>query len=766
MKSKSIVLMVLMMSALILAAFNGGLLVPQVTSRLPVLEAPSGPFLKYGPRVDKLIFVVGGEEEEIDAGLVDIMSSSCDPARWNAWFADPAVTMAEFQEFAVIYLALNTARWPLGHGDQLSAGWTYFPTNWKGTHSDALWKRNELWVEAVTENPYYEADQTTPPGRTGTADWCYVDYENCGRCRDARQFRRGLAHLANRDDQIAYMAGEGAALPKSLLYEPLRSFWENPNTPTYEFSLQAASDAFVAGGFKDWDGDKVMEYSPGHDGAVVEELPVIEWYTNVESDHRQHLSLMIDSYMQMLMAYPCGAIPHKVIIATYEVIDEVCWFYYDYDVYVEYWDWGATPDFYAEWFASFGDIFPAGYANNYHRYHSKEFDQYADAFMTAPSPEGALGACYDMQTVLHTDAVAIPYYQYVGYVPSRTWYGTWPGETKYAGKNWTDMCVYPGEGTYTFTGGWTQFNVHPQGFEKGGTLRVGLGLDPLTLDVVDSWYFYDHMVLTQIYETLLRPNPWDPCNVSAMIPWLCSSYKVGTWEKPGVGPCTAMNFTLIPGVLWQDGTPMTAEDVGWSFWFYREVASIQYPKARNFDNYVIYPNTPEPGIETIELRFSIRTWLAPAWVNGLYGCYILPKHIWEPIGPAGSPRYVPEDHDTVIGTGPFRFYKDKVVGRVDRIIGEYVYLEPNPLYFRKYIWPDVCDADGNLPGDEQVTGMDFAVVAYPINIFVRENPDGTWPAGTWGEPCDVNKDGKIGVGDLMEIGVNYGDPWPPAYYEW
>jgi hypothetical protein len=142
-------------------------------------------------------------------------------------------------------------------------------------------------------------------------------------------------------------------------------------------------------------------------------------------------------------------------------------------------------------------------------------------------------------------------------------------------------------------------------------------------------------------------------------------------------------------------------------------------------------------------------------------------------GVSGSAAWDPEDHDAVIGTGPFRFFKDNVVGRVSRVPLEYVYLEANPLYFREFVWPDVLDASqmpSPVPGDldKEVTGLDFAWVSLPNHILTDENPDGTWPdpIGEWGKYCDVNQDGHIGVIDLMEIGVKYGQQWPPSYYEW
>ncbi len=785
MKSKTIVLILAMMSALIWTTFNGPPVISQVTPVPPVVPFPSGPFEKFGPRVDRLTFVVSGtverEMDDFKNGMFDILEWAAPAPEWDNWLTDPTITMGNFSEMSCEYLAFNNGRWPLGHSDMLATGWTSFPTyvgtGWQGTHNASLWKKDELWGQHLLDPP------GAYPGGTGTADWAYIDY-NCTLCMSARQYRRGLAHLYDRTDQMTYMQGAGEDLSPSLFWPPLKTFWENPSAPTYDFSLDLASDAFVAGGFKDWNGDTVMEYSPSN-GSVPDdyvELPSIKFYTRIDDDHRNHAAKVMSFYMDVgLAAKPCGSVPHTLIIATRATVDTECWAEYDYDIYTEYWDWGPTPDFYAEWFASFGDIYPEVYAYNFHRYHNLEFDQLADALVEAPNLAAAKAACDEMQMILHGDCASVPQFHYIGYQGRRTAYSTWPGEEKYAGRNWTNTNCYEGEGWYSW---WNILNSQVEGFERGGTLRHGMNGDADNLDIIDSWYTYDALVLQNIYGGLLVPDPHDVSNISAYIPWDCQSYEIGTWEHPTEGTCTAMNFTLIPGTLWQDGTPMTADDVGFSFWFSREARSVTYGVTKDFAEYVTYDTDPgRLGNETVEIRFRKLTWLAPVYV---WGTPIIPKHIWSdeeqrycPVhevmeygpGPDGSAAWRPEDHDALIGTGPFRFYKDGVVGRVDRVLGEYVYLEANPLYFRKYVEPDVGDDDdptNPAAKDGEVDLFDFLIVAVPEHIFQREDDNGQWgtPPGAWGEPCDVNKDGKIGVGDLMEIGVHFAESWPPVWYEW
>jgi len=69
---------------------------------------------------------------------------------------------------------------------------------------------------------------------------------------------------------------------------------------------------------------------------------------------------------------------------------------------------------------------------------------------------------------------------------------------------------------------------------------------------------------------------------------------------------------------------------------------------------------------------------------------------------------------------------------------------------------DICGMYGDdiLPiPNGMVDGLDFAVIALPSNIF-SEYP--SWDP-VWGPICDLNKDGKIGVADLMLVGIHYGE---------
>jgi len=63
-----------------------------------------------------------------------------------------------------------------------------------------------------------------------------------------------------------------------------------------------------------------------------------------------------------------------------------------------------------------------------------------------------------------------------------------------------------------------------------------------------------------------------------------------------------------------------------------------------------------------------------------------------------------------------------------------------------------------LPIPDGVVDLDdFMIIAMPGHIFAR---DPTWDP-VWGPTCDINRDGKVGVFDLIITGLNFGATAPP-----
>lgn len=143
---------------------------------------------------------------------------------------------------------------------------------------------------------------------------------------------------------------------------------------------------------------------------------------------------------------------------------------------------------------------------------------------------------------------------------------------------------------------------------------------------------------------------------TGVIPWLAKSWEV---SKDGL----TYTFKLEQDVLWHDGQPFTAEDVVFSFNYYR-----QHPFNWTGDVSQIESVT-KTGDDTVV--FKLKNPYAP-FLSDLVGIVpIIPKHIWEKVDNPVEFR----GEEALIGTGPYklRVYDEKA--------GQYLF-EANEQYFK------------------------------------------------------------------------------------
>ena len=681
-------------------------------------------FEKFGPRANDIIFKVAGslsnEAIDLETGQIDFMDWAVPSDKIDTWLADPDITMGSYDEAGWYEFDLNLQMWPIGHGkmDGIEGAEPTRDMDWT---FPASWDEGHYWI----------------------------DY-SCQRDLDAQKFRQAIAHLTNRDAIDAQF--EGVTVPMETFIFPVIGGWENPLAPKYAYSMALANASLNAGGFMDYDGDNVREYckhvternawlTGGPIPPDVEEIPDIQLWRRTDDPIR--------SYAGELLRDALTALEVEVDdqAGSYSTCTPHAWKYYDYHIYTGGWGWSTTPDMYYECWHSSKDNYPDSDADNYNRYHSQEYDALAEAFKTAPNStvaETALDAC---QVMLHDDVGCIPLYTMSGYVAHRTKYGDFSGEQQYKNLLWEGFVNEQGYGYYGAWIGYSSLNAHPQGYARGGTIRHGLIEAPDILDPVDSESFYEWCILSKIYESLLMNDPND---VTVNVPWLVESgFSEGTWTNPQGDPCSKVTVTLLDNILFHDYELLTPADVNFTFAYLRDAKSVStYWAVKDFDHCDISGNT-------IDICFNVTSWLALDWVAGVP---ILPKHIWIDYPPTlpgdptvpGSWSFNPETEDALIGTGPYRCYKDGVIGRIDRTLDEYFHLEANPTYFRKLVRPDFATSGQPIPdhnGKIDITDFLTAVGHFGCNY--------PWPHPTIDPWADVNKDRIVDIDDLMEIASRY-----------
>ncbi len=195
-----------------------------------------------------------------------------------------------------------------------------------------------------------------------------------------------------------------------------------------------------------------------------------------------------------------------------------------------------------------------------------------------------------------------------------------------------------------------------------GSLVAAIAGEPDQLDPHKTTAYFSFEVLENVFDTLVEPDE----NLQ-MQPALAESWEVSpdqlTWT-----------FHLRPGVRFHDGTPLSADDVVFS---YRRIIDEQLPNSDKFSS-VTAVEAPDPA--TVVLRLDRPTPNVLTNIGGFKGMAIVSRANVESGQIATRP----------IGTGPFRFLGQKS--------GDSIALAANPDYW-----------DGP-PG---VTGVTFRFISEP-----------------------------------------------------
>ena len=256
-------------------------------------------------------------------------------------------------------------------------------------------------------------------------------------------------------------------------------------------------------------------------------------------------------------------------------------------------------------------------------------------------------------------------------------------------------------------------------------LRIGStndidGFNPFKIVEIPS---YEVMGLT--YDYLVDFSPKD----SSPAPGLADS-----WETSEDG--LTWTFHLNKDAKWQDGKPVTSEDVAYTFRrileekqglyidYVRQIEKIETP-----DKHTVVFETKDPSVQMLSMLV-----------------YILPKHIWEDV-PADETKTF--KNSPAIGSGPFQAVEWKE--------GQSVRLEANPDYFKGAPHIDEIIFQLYDNDDAMVQALKNGEVDYiqgiPINLFKSlENQEG----------IETNSAPDPG---FTELGFNLYEPSPEVIEE-
>ena len=185
----------------------------------------------------------------------------------------------------------------------------------------------------------------------------------------------------------------------------------------------------------------------------------------------------------------------------------------------------------------------------------------------------------------------------------------------------------------------------------GGTLIIGAGGDPGSLNLAASFSTIDTLSAAHIYNLLVvsdsELNPQ---------PDLAESWKV---SEDGL----TYTFNLVKNATWHDGKPFTSADVKFSL---GEVLGKLHPRGAVVLKVVESIETPTPHSVVLKLKYPYDPLMKFLGNEG----FIIAKHLYENTDILKNPY-----NAQPVGTGPFVFKEWKR--------GSHLILERNPNYFKK-----------------------------------------------------------------------------------
>lgn len=541
--------------------------------------------------------------------------------------------------------------------------------------------------------------------------------------------RRAIAYVVNKE---LFFTTQLKSFSGSLMDTPIASEWTtwyNDFTEKYAFNRATAAQVLLDGGYYDDDSDGVREY---HNATGSYELTPLLFY--IRNDDPDRLAFGRDYVLPELLAL---GLP----VASHVAPKTVCWeevmrYPYNYHLYTGGWGPWIDPDYlYDMYHSKFGiEWYEAqrDWCNNYVFFTNSTFDDWAEQLKFAPTKGDAILPSMKCQEILMDQVPMVPGWHTAGaYATSKNYVGQ--GET-YTGLPWVGMVnttVISGMGNAGVNGFFSFLNAHPEGYERGGTIRYGFMTPADVFNPIHADFYWDWEVLNKVYDFLISANPVDAAGVD--IPWMAKSWTTETWDNAGQ-PATKFTFQLYDNILWHDNVKFTAHDVNFTLYYHRAAFSpLFYPYVLDLHHCVILDDY------TIEVYYGVQSVWALHWVAGLP---VIPKHIWENIPPELS-RTQGEFETTgkLTGSGPFRFVSESP---------QSILLTANPTYFRKLVRPDYYSVGEPIPThDTDVDGDDFGMAVGHFGCFYP------WPHPDRDPWCDVNKDLIVDIDDVMEIGVRY-----------
>ncbi|WP_083500652.1 ABC transporter substrate-binding protein [Thermococcus celericrescens] len=344
---------------------------------------------------------------------------------------------------------------------------------------------------------------------------------------------------------------------------------------------------------------------------------------------------------------------------------------------------------------------------NFGNYYNAEANELLKALATASDENKQVEYLGELTKIWLQDVPAVPVYTgTVFYEANTKYWKDWPNE-----KNPYGVPIF-----------WA-------GFGTWGTALALLGVKPTGVQDDAGGDFPRHET---IYTANSAPptsaNPFQGGNIigidglvfeplfmlnfmtTELKPWLAES---GTWVNDNT-----FEVKLREGTKWQDGRPLTAEDVKFSFEYYEKLGLKDWSSLGLKEIKVVDDRTVDFVFEG-----KPNVW---AWRSNLYSVLIIPKHVFESLDPdkVKTMTFTGDDKQYLVGSGAYRLrevvqQQKSILERNDNWWGAKYFNEPAAKYIiQLYVSSNDQAANMFLKGD-----LDVATYYLDIAELKKQNPN-------------------------------------------
>ena len=312
------------------------------------------------------------------------------------------------------------------------------------------------------------------------------------------------------------------------------------------------------------------------------------------------------------------------------------------------------------------------------------------------------------------------------------------------------------------------------GTSDNGLIRMGFSQTTTQLSVFQYTTVWEANVVSEVYDSMLQINPLTYFGDSQFLDWQTTSHTssfnpTASCSSPGTGPvtgCTTQIWHLRNDLKFQDGNPVTANDVAYSILSERDVPSANLgPTVGNVVSAQGLDCGPGQPCKTLQVVLALSS---PFYDVDVGGALIIEQALWQPycgtvagagglagnfISNASSSQCASLAFDPMTAMNPLTGTPGIFVGD-----GPFSCIVPTGFANAGHVGGSCTETASNALGNQAVD-VGGRILLQRNSLYLRCCPSGTGATGSslYKESyADANNDGIVNIQDLSSVAACFG----------